>query len=98
MYLPYLHEGLHLPLVPGAALGELCQPYLPPVPVVEHLQPVHHLVCFPRIVMSSKIVNTTVQNLTELTDVLVIVEIVRIISEPQKTYQTMQYCLLLELG
>jgi hypothetical protein len=40
----YLQEIFYLCLVSGAALGELCQPNLSPIPIVKKLEMVHHYI------------------------------------------------------
>ena len=61
-----LHEVLYDVLIPGAADGELCEPDLPAVPLVELLQPVHHLVGVTNVVVCGQVVNPAPQGFTRL--------------------------------
>ena len=61
-----LHEVDNLLLVVSTALGELRQPDLPPVPGVEHLQPLHHLVRLTAVVVSGQVVDPAAQGLASL--------------------------------
>ena len=58
------HEVLHLAEFGGATLGKLGQPDLPlAVPIVEHFQPIHHVVHPPIVIMRRQVVNAAIQNL-----------------------------------
>ena len=61
-----LHEVNNLLLVMSTALGELRQPDLPPVPGVEHLEPLHHLVRITAVVVSGQVVDPAAQGLASL--------------------------------
>ena len=62
----YLHKVEDDVFISGAADGKLREPDLPAVPVVEHLQPVHHLVRVADVVVCGEVVNPAAQRLTSL--------------------------------
>ena len=78
--LTHLHKVNDLALIVSATLGELCQPDLLAIsrnicrlrgerkvlPLVQHLQSVHHPVSISRVVMSCQVVNPAAQSFTGL--------------------------------
>ena len=61
-----LDEIQDLVFILCAAFGELREPDLPAVPLMEQLQPLHHLVGLAAVVVSGEVVNPAAQGLARL--------------------------------
>ena len=61
-----LHVIQDLVFILCAAFGELREPDLPAVPLMEQLQPLHHLVGLAAVVVSGEVVNPAAQGLARL--------------------------------